>query len=241
MRLRDVAGAAHDGGHAGLVKQSSFRAKRHLARAAGRIDLCAVKTKLSDLAVGGRRKTGQHRFEFVRYPRARSHRLHGRHQALAKGFGASKQVFGCVQVVVADFPGHFALTRNDVERCAARDHAGVHGGVGDVVNRVKRAVLHQLAVHAFQVGDKFASDLDCVDAQRCERRMRLKTVHRGLVRMLAFVRNDHLHAGGLTHDAACGFEALGLHVGDHAAHADAAHFFVVAEGQVNRAFEFALE
>ena len=59
--------------------------------------------------------------------------------------------------------------------------------------------------------------------------------------MLALVRNHHLHAGRLAHDAACGLEALGLYVGNHAAHANAAHFFVVTEGQVDWALEFALE
>ena len=71
--------------------------------------------------------------------------------------------------------------------------------------------------------------------------MRLKTVHGGFVRVLAFVRDHHLHAGGLAHDAASGLEALGLHVGDHAAHTDAAHLFVVAEGQMDRPLELALE
>jgi len=241
VRLRNVAGAADDGGHTRLVKQSSFRAKRDLARAAGRVDLGAVKTQLRDLAVGRRGKAGQHRFEFVRDARVGCDGLHGGHQALAKGLGPCKQLFGRVHVVVANLPGHLALARDDVERRAPCDHARVDGGVGHVVDRVERAVLRQFAVHAFQVSDKLAGDLDRVHAQRREGRMRLKTVHRGFVRMLAFVRDHHLHARGLAHDAACGLEALGLHVGDHAAHANAADFFVIAESQMDRALEFSFQ
>ena len=144
-------------------------------------------------------------------------------------------------MVVADFPSDIAIPRDDVERGAAVDHAGVDGGVGNVIDRVERTILDQRAVHGLEVRHELAGDLDRVDALRCERRVRLKTAHRGLVGVFAFVRHHHLHAGGLAHDAAGRLEALREHVDDQPAHADAAHFLVIAEGQVQRPLELAFE
>ena len=96
-------------------------------------------------------------------------------------------------------------------------------------------------MHAFKVCDELASDLHRIDAQRGERGMGFEATHRGFVAMLALMRDHHLHAGGLAHDAAGRLEALRLHVGDHAPHADAAHLFVVAESQVHRPLELAPE
>ena len=59
--------------------------------------------------------------------------------------------------------------------------------------------------------------------------------------MLAFVGYHHLHAGRFTHNASRGFEAARLHVGNQAVYANAADFFVVTEGQMQRTFEFSFE
>ena len=171
----------------------------------------------------------------------RGHRLHGRQQAVGKGLGLGKQRFGRVHVVMADFPCHVAVARDDIERGAAVDHAGVDGRVRHVIDRVERAFLDQLAVHGLEVRHELAGDLDCIDALRRERGVRLKAAHRGLVSVLALVRHHHLHAGRLSHDATGRLEALREHVGDQATHADAADFFVIAEGQMHRPLELALE
>jgi hypothetical protein len=55
------------------------------------------------------------------------------------------------------------------------------------------------------------------------------------------VRHHHLHAGRLADNSAGGLVARLEHVGDQAADANAADFFVVAEGQMHGSFELALK
>lgn len=143
--------------------------------------------------------------------------------------------------MVAYFPGDVAIARNDVERRTAGDDAGVHGRERHVEGVVERTFGRETARDASEIRDELAGDLHRIHALRRQRRMRLVAANRGLVRMLALVRDHDLHAGRFTHDAAGRLVAVVDHLRDQVAHADAADFLVVAERQVHRALELSPE
>ena len=67
--------------------------------------------------------------------------------------------------------------------------------------------------------------------------MRLAAPHRAAKPVHALVGDDGLHRGGLAHDAAGRADAVLLEVADQSAHADAAHFLVVAQRIMERRIE----
>ena len=158
--------------------------------------------------------------------------MHGRQQAVGKLLGFIEQYDGRVEVVVANLPRHIAVTRNDVQGGTTRNHARVDGGKRHVKQRVKRALRFKPAAHGGEFGYKLAGDFNGIDPLWRQGRMGFKAAHGRFVSVLAFVRNHHLHACGLTHNATSRLEALIEHVGDQATHADAADFFVIAQSQM---------
>lgn len=152
-----------------------------------------------------------------------------------------EEVGGLLRADAAELEFEAAVFGHDVQRRAALDGAGMNGGMVDVIEIVERAFLLDAPCHVFQIGDHFGGVLDRVDAGRRQARMSFETAYPAAVAELALVADDDLHAGRLADDTHHGG---GMNVGeflDQAAHAEAAHFFVMTEGEVNRDIEAALE
>ena len=133
---------------------------------------------------------------------------------------------------MANLPRHIAVARYDIQSGATRNHARVDGGKRHVKKRIEWALHFKPAAHGGEFGDKLACNFNRIDPLWRQGRMGFKAAHGRFVSVLAFVRNHHLHACGLTHNATSRLEALIEHVGDQATHADAADFFVIAQSQM---------
>ena len=71
--------------------------------------------------------------------------------------------------------------------------------------------------------------------------MRLFAAHAAAVAVHAFVRDRRHHAGGFADDAGQRADAGIAQVGDQLAHAETAHLFVIAEGEMHRKRRVAVE
>ena len=69
-------------------------------------------------------------------------------EALRIRLDLGEELVRIVERQVPDLEIERAVARNDVERRAAADHAGVHRRVRDVVRGVERAVVAERARHA---------------------------------------------------------------------------------------------
>ncbi len=114
---------------------------------------------------------------------------------------------------------------------------GVHRRVRDVVGVIELALVAERACDVGEVGDDLARDLDGVDAERRERRVRFVPAHAAAPALLALVRDDELHAGRLADDATERLDAARDDVVDQPPHADAADLLVVGQREMQRTRE----
>ena len=140
---------------------------------------------------------------------------------------------------MTDLEVELAVARHDVERGAAADDARVDCRVRYVVCVVVLALVAERARDVGEVGDDLAGDLDGVDAERRQRRMRFVSAHAAAPALLALVRDDELHAGRLADDAAQRLDAARDDVVDQPPHADAADLLVVGQREMQRPREAA--
>lgn len=168
--------------------------------------------------------------------------LHLRLQRLAGiGFDLGEQGRWVIGADAAEFEIEAAVFRHDVERGAALHGARMDGGVLHVIELVERAFLLDAPCHALEVGDHFGGILDRVDPLGRQARMRFEAAHPAAVTLFALMADDHLHAGRLADDT---HHRGRFDVGeflDQAAHPETADFLVMAEGEVDRNVEAALE
>ena len=121
--LRDVAGAAQDGGNAGVVEQRSLGAEGHLVEDRA---VVAATAELGDLAVGARVEAGQGGQLFERDAGVGGDGVHFGKEARGVGLDLAKEHVGIVERQMAELEPELAIPRHDVERRSALDRADVN-------------------------------------------------------------------------------------------------------------------
>ena len=231
MGLLDAAGAAHHGGDAGVFEQPGFSAKSHqrgaslaaqpLGQAGDGVVLAAQKA--GDLADGLKAKTCVWR-----------HLLHRGLQRLGIGQHFRLHLGGVGRGQVAEFVAEFGVARHHVVGNATVELADAGGGKGHVKAFKAGLVLLKALGHVAHATHHAGRHFNRVDRVWGQRRVRLFAAHAALVAVHPLVGNGGHHERGLTHNAGQRLDAGVAQVGNQLFHTKAAHFLVVAEGEVHR-------
>ena len=128
---------------------------------------------------------------------------------------------------------------HDVGRRAAVDARHLQRGVGRIEARILRAQL-QLVLDVGQLAQQLAGDGDGVDAERRHARVRGAALDLDVPAHGALVLVDDGHRGRLADQHHARLDEAAAELGDHRAHAEAADFLVVREGEVDRHGELTL-
>ncbi len=162
VSLFDAAGAADDGGDVAHCREyTGFGAKTDLA---GGVGTCQFHDQSGDFLViaGGEAGHIGHDFDFD--PDIVIGFAHLRDQGIVEII--ENQAFKLVTVMIgqiAEFEIDIAILRDDVELCAAMDHAAMEGCVVGNELVIMRAFIAEFLAKAAQEDDKFRCKFNCVD------------------------------------------------------------------------------
>ena len=143
---------------------------------------------------------------------------------------------GCVRQS-AQVELKLAFLGHDVRGDAAADEARRKCRVGNGEAAIALLELREAIRDLADVHDEPRGVLDRIHAVRHVARMRLSAAHRAAKAIHPFMGDDGLHRGGLADHATGRLDAVLLQIADEPAHADAAHFLVIAQRVMDRALE----
>ena len=137
----------------------------------------------------------------------------------------------------AELPFDFGFADDDIMGDAASDAADVDGGVGRLKAAAFGRACHKIVAQLHELGDIAHRIFGRVDTACGLAAVALKPREARGVFAAAFVPFDDSHFCGFANDGDRGLEALGFQFLDQCLRADAACFFVMCEGEVDRAGE----